>query len=65
MQGQEQQMSFAEYELSLQRATPKGKFLEQMERIIPWEEIERKCIEVGVYKPNRVSKVVLRFRVGY
>ncbi|HOQ32978.1 MAG TPA: IS5 family transposase [Candidatus Hydrogenedens sp.] len=53
MQGQEQQMSFAEYELSLQRSTPKGKFLEQMERIIPWEEIERKCIEVGVYKPNR------------
>ena len=53
MQGQEPQMSFAEYELSLQRSTRMGQFLEQMGKLVPWEEIERKCIEVGVYKPNR------------
>ena len=50
MQGQEQKMSFTEYELSLQRSTRMGQFLEPMGKLVPWGEIERKCIEVGVYK---------------
>lgn len=52
MKRQEQAMSFFEYELSRQEPSRRSEFLGKMEALIPWEEIEQKCIEVGVYKPN-------------
>ncbi len=30
-----------------------GQFLVQMKELVPWEEIERKCIELRLYKPSR------------
>jgi len=51
MKGMEQ-TSFLDYELSTQKPTRRREFLRQMQELIPWNELEQKCISAGVYKAN-------------
>jgi len=47
------QPSFFDYAMDYQGGKKSMKFLGEMKKLIPFEIIEKKLIEKGIYKPNK------------